>query len=101
MFLLKWLLGYHFGCKGTTKNAFHGLCKAGDSDASESPWSGIEHNGKMDSEIRTNRLYRKTCNRFVQKIDTIDIRYNRIVIGYRCAADEIVMSSYEPIKNPL
>ena len=47
MFLLKWLLGYHFGCKGTTKNAFHGLCKAGDSEASESPWSGIEHNGVM------------------------------------------------------
>ncbi len=38
---------------------------------------------------------------YLQKIDTIDIRYNRIVIGYRCAADEIVMSSYEPIKNPL
>ena len=27
--------------------------------------------------------------------------YNRIVIGYRCATDGIVMSSYEPVKNPL
>ena len=52
------------------KYAPHGLCKAGDSEASESPWSGIEHNGKMDFEIRTNRSYRKTCNRFVQK-DTL------------------------------
>ena len=29
------------------KNAFYGLYKAGDSEASGSPWSGIEHNGKM------------------------------------------------------
>ena len=36
-----------FGCKGTTKNAFHGLCKAGDSDASGSPWSECEDDGKM------------------------------------------------------
>jgi hypothetical protein len=35
-----------------------------------------------------NRHYRKN-------------RYNRIVIGYRCATDGIVMSSYEPVKNPL
>ena len=48
----------------------HGLCKAGDSEASESPWSGIEHNGKMDYEICTNSSYRKTCNRFIQK-DTL------------------------------
>ena len=35
-----------------------------------------------------NRHYRKN-------------RYNRIVIGYRCATDGIVMSYYEPVKNPL
>ena len=35
-----------------------------------------------------NRHYRKN-------------RYNRIVIGYRCATDGLVMSYYEPVKNPL
>ena len=31
-------------------------------------------------------------------IDTIE-KYKKI--GYRCATDGIVMSSYEPVKNPL
>ena len=49
------------------KYAPHGLYKAGDSEASGSPWSGIEHNGNMDYEVRTNSSYRKTYNMFVQK----------------------------------
>lgn len=68
MFLLKWLLGYHFGCKGSIKNAFHGLCKAGDSEASGSPWSGIEHNGKMDYEICTNTHIERLATGLYRKI---------------------------------
>ena len=85
----------------------HGLHQTGGSEASGSPWSGIEHNGKMDFEIRTNRSHRKTCNRFIQK-DTLILylqknrhnRYNRIVIGYRCATDVPTMCQYQPVKNP-
>ena len=32
---------------------------------------------------------------YFNRIDAIDM------IGYRCATDGIVMSSYEPVKNPL
>ena len=42
-----------------------GLYKTGGSEASRSPWGSIEHNGKMDYEIRTNSSHRKTYNRFV------------------------------------
>ena len=43
----------------------HGLYKTGGSEAGGSPWSSIEHNGKMDYEIRTNSSHRKNYNRFV------------------------------------
>ena len=43
-----------------------------------------------NSILIVNRRYR--CYRYY--------RYYSEMIGYRCATDGIVMSSYEPVKNP-